>query len=166
MDLDKYKNQDILLVTPNSSKLSLLRKYDQKLLNIKYMTLEEYKSHYFFSYDDKTISYLMTKYNYHLDVSKILIKQLYVIDLEKDYKNEKLKELKKIKQELIDNQLLYFDYMFQDYLKNKKVIVYKYDTLDKYEKEMFLNATIINEEENILKKKLLKARNVLNAVVS
>ena len=42
MDLDKYKNQDILLVTPNYSKLSLLRKYDQKLLNIKYMTLEEY----------------------------------------------------------------------------------------------------------------------------
>ena len=44
MDLDKYKDQDILLVTPNSSKLSLLRKYDQKLLNIKYMTLEEYKA--------------------------------------------------------------------------------------------------------------------------
>ena len=61
MDLDKYKNQDILLVTPNSSKLSLLRKYDQKLLNIKYMTLEEYKSHYFFSYDDKTISYFTSK---------------------------------------------------------------------------------------------------------
>ena len=165
MDLDKYKDQDILLVTPNSSKLSLLRKYDQKLLNIKYMTLEEYKSHYFFSYDDKTISYLMTKYNYHLDVSKILIKQLYVIDLEKDYKNEKLKELKKIKQELIDNQLLYFDYMFQDYLKNKKVIVYKYDTLDKYEKEMFLNATIINEEENILKKKVIKCDTLENEVL-
>ena len=135
------------------------------MLNIKYMTLEEYKSHYFFSYDEKAISYLMTKYNYHMDVCKILINNLYVIDIDKKYNNEKLVFLKEIKQELIDKKLLTFDIMFRDYLKTKKVIVYKYNTLDKYEEEMFSDCLIIKEKENKLDKKVMKCNTLEEEVL-
>ena len=51
--LKQIGNEDILLITPNFLKLQFLKE-NKKLRQIKYMTLEEYKGHYFFSWDDKT----------------------------------------------------------------------------------------------------------------
>lgn len=155
MDLTKYENDNLLVVTPNSSKLSLLEN-NKNLINIKYMSLEEYKNHYFFSYDLKTISYLITKYNYNLDVSKIILSNLYVIDINKKYSSSRLELLKDIKKDLIDKNLLYFDKLFSNYLKDKKIIVYNYDTLDKYEKEMFNDALFINKEKRSINSKVIK----------
>jgi len=155
MDLTKYKNDNLLIVTPNSSKLSLLES-NKNLINVKYMTIEEYKNHYFFSYDLKTISYLITKYNYNLDVCKIMLSNLYVIDINKKYSNSKLNLLKDIKKELVDKNLLYFDKLFSNYIKDKKIIVYNYDTLEKYEKEMFSNALFINKDKKSINSKVTK----------
>ncbi len=155
MDFDKYINDNLLVVTPNNSKLYLLDN-NKNLMNIKYMTIEEYKKHYFFSSDVKTISYLMTKYNYNLDICKIILNNLYVIDINKNYSADRLNLLKNIKIDLINNNLLYFDRLFNEYLKNKKVIVYNYDTLEKYEQEMLGTSEFINKPKNKINSKVVK----------
>lgn len=61
-----------LIICPNETKMKLLKEASSKdkLLNIKFMTKEEYKKIYYFSYDEKTLAYLMKKYNYNIDVCK------------------------------------------------------------------------------------------------
>lgn len=163
--IDKYRDLDLLVVTPNSSKMTLLKEYSKELINIKYMTKEEFKSYYFYSYDNKTISYLISKYNWNLDVVKIYLNNLYVIDINKDYKSDKLVFLQDLKKELIDNNLLYFDKSFSKYLSNKKVIIYKYNNLDKYEEEMFSNYLMVDEANKKLNKKVVKCSTLEDEVL-
>lgn len=144
MNLEKYKDEEIIFVTPNSTKLQILNDNSNLFLNIKYMSLDEYKKNYFFNYNNKTIDYLMTKYNYNLDFAKIVLNNLYVIDLEKKYNSSKLVNLQEIKKDLIDNNYLEFNPLFKNYIKNKKIIVYNYPMLEQYEKEMFKDAVIEN----------------------
>ena len=148
MNLEMYKDEEIIFVTPNSTKLQTLKENSDLFLNIKYMSIDEFKKLYFFSYGNKTIDYLITKYNYNLDFAKIIMSNLYVIDLDKNYISSKLRNLQKVKKELIDNNYLEFNPLFRDYLKDKKVIVYNYPVLDRYEEEMFKDAIIINPEVN------------------
>ena len=77
--MDKSK----LIICPNNIKLDLLRK-NKSLENIKYMTKSEYLSKYYFSYDEKSIYYLMDKYNLDIDVCKVYLDSLYIIE-DKDY---------------------------------------------------------------------------------
>lgn len=146
MNLEQYKDRKIIFVTPNYIKNSVIKENSGLFINIKYMTKEEYKSKYFFSFNNKTIDYLMTKYNYNLDFAKIIISWLYVIDLNKEYTFSKLVDLQKIKKDLIDNNLLEFDLLFRNYIKDKLIIVYNYPVLDLYEEKMFKDALIINKE--------------------
>lgn len=131
-------DDNLLIVCPNNEKKKILSKLDatDKLFNIKFMTLQEYKNNYFYSYDEKALIYLMKKYNYDLDVSKVYLKNLYVIDLNKKYNSSKLTLLQKLKQELIDNNLLTFNKRFKKYINNKKIIVSNYYDLDLYEEEI------------------------------
>lgn len=154
MDLSKYQDKKIIFVTPNNTKINVIRKNSNLFLNIKYMTKEEYKSKYYFSYGNKALDYLITKYNYNLDFAKIIISSLYVIDIDKEYASSKLLKLQDIKKDLINNNLLEFDLLFKDYLKDKLIIVYNYPVLDKYEEEMFNNALIINEETKTITSKV------------
>lgn len=146
MNLEEYKDKQIIFVTPNNTKINTIIENSHFFLNIKYMTKEEYMSKYFFSYTNKTLDYLITKYNYNLDFAKIIINNLYVIDINKEYKNTKLIDLQNIKKDLLDNSLLEEDLLFRDYIKDKLVIVYNYSNLEKYEEEVFHDALIINKE--------------------
>ena len=56
-----------LLICPTETKNKLLRE-STSLKDIKYLTKEEYKSIYYFSYDEKSYYYLMQKYHYNIDV--------------------------------------------------------------------------------------------------
>lgn len=144
--LEKYLQNDLLIVCPNKIKMRILNRYCNQLTSFKFMTKEEFKSHYFFSYDNQAILYLMEKYHYHIDVAKTYLENLYVVDLNKEYKSKKLIFLKELKRELIMNQLLQIDPLFSDYLKTKKIIVLGYGVLEKYEEKMFCDADIIKNE--------------------
>ena len=50
------------------------------------MTKQEFISNYFFKTSKKTIYYLLNKYKWNLDVIKIYLNNLYVIDEKKEYK--------------------------------------------------------------------------------
>ncbi len=102
------------------------------LNNIKFMTFKEFISNYFFSYDDKTISYLMEHYNYDYDFCIKCLDSLYYLD-KKKYSDSKLNKLLLLKEELINNNLLYFNNLFKDFLVNKRV-VFSSSFLTKYEK--------------------------------
>ena len=128
-----------IVICPTSTKNKLLKDYSNSnnLVKTKFMTKQEYISNYYFSYDYKTIYYLMNKYNYNLDVVKVYLDNLYSIDINKNYKSNKLNSLKEIKKELLDNNLLYINHNFKEFISNKKIKVLNYYELEKYEEELF-----------------------------
>ncbi len=141
MNLEKYKDKEILILTPNSEKLNILDSLslENSLYNIKFMTEKEFLDNYFFSYDVPAIDYIMNKYKYHYDVCKVYLNNLYFIDLDKTYTHSKLNELKRIKQDLLSNKLLIENKLFKDYLKNKTIIVKNYCGQEKYLKNILTN---------------------------
>ena len=148
--MTEFVEDNLLIICPNEEKLKILDSLntDKKLYDIKFMTKEEFKKNYYFNYTDEAIYYLLKKYGYNLDVSKVYLKNLYVIDEYKEYKSPKLKFLKKLKLELKENNLLEENKTFKDYLKTKKILVRNYYDLDKYEEEM-LNTKIELPKSNL-----------------
>ena len=78
-----------IIICPNDEKNNILNSFnnDSKLHNIKFMTKNEFIKNYFFDYDYEAIYYLMKKYKYNLDVCKVYLKNMYVIDIDKIYNN-------------------------------------------------------------------------------
>ena len=136
-----------LIICPNDTKLQLLGS-NNELTNIKYMTKSEYLSKYYFSYDDKALYYLMDKYNLNVDVAKVYLNNLYIINEDKDYKDEKLKYLREIKIDLINNKLLSYSPTFKKYLDNLDIEVKGYYDLDLFE-EKALNYKFTYKDSNI-----------------
>ncbi len=123
-----------LIICPNDIKMQLLNN-NSNLSNMKFMTKNEYLNKYFFSYDEQAIYYLINKYNYNIDVAKVYLDNLYVIDENKNYKNDKLNFLKELKIDLINNKLLNYSKTFKNYLTNFDVEVKGYYDLDLYEEK-------------------------------
>ena len=128
-----------IVICPTSTKNKLLKEYSisNNLVKTKFMTKQEYISNYYFSYDYKTIYYLMNKYKYNLDVVKVYLNNLYSIDINKEYKSNKINLLKQIKKELLDNNLLYINNNFKEFISNKNIKVLNYYELEKFEEELF-----------------------------
>ena len=77
----------------------------------------------------------MKKYGFHIDVAKVYLNYLYIIDKNKSYKSNKLNFLKDLKLELIENNLLIFSEGFSDYLKDLDLEVHNYFNLDLFEEK-------------------------------
>ncbi len=135
-----------LIVCSNEYKKSILARFynEKKIMNVSFLTLEEYKKNYFFDYDYKAIKYLVDNYKLSVKNAKEIIENLYYIE-DKKYSNEKLDNLLKYKKELIDNNLLIFNPLFSSYLKQRDVVVKGYGKLDKFNSSLFEN---IEEYEN------------------
>lgn len=139
-----FKDNSIVLCNYNI-KQELLKR-NKELNNVKYMTVSEFIKSYTFSYDEKSIAYLIKKYDISCDIALEYLENLYYIY---DIDNEKINLLKRLKQDLIDNNLLIFNNIFKEYIKSKNIIVYNYK-LTKYEKYILSN--IDYEEINTLNK--------------
>ena len=145
--LDKIENNSILLI-PNTKKEEIIKKINQKQLNIKTMTLQEFIKKYTFNYNEKTIYSLMKKENIKYDIAKNYIDNIYYIE-SKDYNNIKLNKLVEIKKYLEENNLLIYDNLFKNYIKNKTIYIY-YDSISKYENK------IINKIKEISSIEIIK----------
>ena len=123
----------MLIICPSNYKKYLLELFyqEKKLFNVKFMSLEEYKRNYLFDYDTKTIYYLIKKYGMKVDNAVTLINNLYYIE-NKTYSSEKLNYLVSIKNELDDNNLLIYNKLFSNLLKNYSLFVTGYGKLDKF----------------------------------
>ena len=127
MDLDILNNK--IVIIDDRLKSSLLEMISNKLMNIKIITLSELKRNYYFNYDKETIYYVCSHYNVISDIAKIYINNLYYID---DINEDKIKFLKEIKKDLEDNNLLYKNELFSNFLKDKEVILLDLKYIDKF----------------------------------
>ena len=89
--MDFKFNDDSIYIVPNSLKLKLLDilSKENKIYNITFISLEELEKHYFFDIKEDALLYLLDKTNENIDVLKLMLKNLYKIDLKKDYKETK-----------------------------------------------------------------------------
>ena len=136
-----------LIITSNANKKRILEEIDKdnKLYDIKFMTLSEYQKNYLFDYDIDAIYYLVKNKKIKVSNAITLINNLYYID-NKEYQSSKLNYLKEIKMELDNNNLLIYNEYFKNYLETVQIIVYGYDSLDKFSLSLFNNAFFINED--------------------
>jgi len=105
------QNKKYLLIVPNELKNKTLDKVMSfnKLMPIKIMTINEIKNRLFFEPTSKTFTSIYSKFNKPLSIVNTLIDYLYYIDINKEYKSEKINELKEIKKYLFTNNLVKLD---------------------------------------------------------
>ena len=133
------------------------------LLNVKIITLSELKKKYYFDYDKKALYFISKKYNVIYDVSKKYMESIYLIN--DKYHSKKVDFLRKIKDELIDNNLIEYNELFHEFLKNKDIVIYNIEKVDKFyinifkELESVSNVEYINDENKSSKKKIYECNN-------
>jgi len=151
-------NTSTILIIPANIKIKVLKYIDslEKLVNIKIMDFNELKKHLYFDYDVEAILYLMEEYNYKYEVSKTLIDNMYYVD-NIFYKDDKLNNLVKLKQELLGKNLIKKDSLFLDFINNKDVIVYGYDYIDSFNKKILSNFKNVKVIEKKIQKQNLVA---------
>ncbi len=132
----KEINEETLFIVPNNLKTKVLRKINSinKLINIKLISFEELKKEVLFNYDEETILYLMEKYNLSYEISLKYIENIYY--LREGVSNSKIDFLRKIKEELIKDNKITKDNLFLDYYKNKRVVVWGYSYLTKFNERL------------------------------
>ena len=162
--LDKIKD-NTLIICPNDYKNKLLKEFNDNklLLNVSFLSIEEYKKNYFFDYDYKAIKFLVDNHHLSVNNSKEILNNLYYVE-DKDYKNKKLDDLVKYKKEL--SNLLIYNPLFKKYLSNKNIVVVGYGKLDSLTKSMFSNDTTYIEYEYLNKKYNIKKTNDIEKWVS
>ena len=126
-----------LIICPTTEKERILSKnQNEDLVSIKFMTKEEFFQNYFFSYNQKTIAYLIKKYGYDIDVIKVYLENMKYIEDEKEYHHPKLIFLQELKNELKRNNLIQENKYFKEYIKDKTIIVKNYGDLEKIEEKI------------------------------
>lgn len=127
-----------IVICSNQMKKNILNQ--NLLLNIKIMTINELIKKLTFDYDEKAIFHIMQKENIKYSLAQMYLDNIYYIE-NKEYESPKLKKLVEIKESV--KELLIYDELFKNYIKNKKIIILN-QKLTKYEKKV-LNG--LNYEE-------------------
>ncbi len=100
------------------------------LINIKIITLSELKKKYCFDYTNQALIYTSKKYNVVLDTAKKYLNSIYYIN--DNCNSNKVNFLIKLKQDLIDNNLLIENKLFREFLKDKDIVLYNLENIDKF----------------------------------
>ncbi len=158
MDFLKDINEDVLLVIPSNLKEKALKKINELpyLVNIKIVSFNDLKKDILFDFDGDAILYLMDKYNYKYEVSKMYIENMYYV-YKDSYESYKLNNLVSLKNELFSLGLLRKKETILKNYKNKKLIVFGYDYIDmlkKYILDNFTNVKIIESDSKYLEHKV------------
>ena len=124
--------KEYILLIPNNIKNKVIKKAREKYFNynIKFMSLEDFSKKVTFTYDEKTIYYLMKEYDYNYSTALVYLDNLYYIS--DKLNNNKMNKLKEIKNYLDENNLLIYDDVFRDYVNNKEIYIYGYGYVNKY----------------------------------
>lgn len=134
-------NDNIVIITPSNVKTELLKYIsNHKLIkNIKFYSLEELRDNLDYHYKEETLYYISNKYNIILENSKIIMDNLYYIDINNNYNNDKLNLLKEIKLDLIKNDYIINNEMFKPFFYEKKVYLYNCYQLNNYYVKLLKN---------------------------
>lgn len=148
---EKYLNDNTCFVVPSSIKKEILFyiSSNKLILNISFYTIEELKRNIFFDYDEKTIYSLCKRFDLKYEDSLLMIENMYYIN-NSFFDDYKVKELKKMKDYLDENKLLYYNDNFLSYINNK-IIVTTYDKTSFFNEKIFSllnNVTYLNDNVN------------------
>lgn len=126
-----YLKKENLIICPNDLKKSIIKEINDmpNFISYKIMDLHHFLENYYFFYDKKAIFYLIKKLNVKYEIALEYLESMLMIE-DKEYYSSKLNELRDLKRELSQNQLLIFHSNFRNILKNINVIIYGYDFLD------------------------------------
>lgn len=141
---NQLKNDDIVITDNKLSVLNYLSE-NKKILNLKIMTLKEFKDKYFGTYDEKAIYYLVDKYNYKYDVAKLFLDNFLFDD--------------KLKKELIDNDLIIYEPLFKESIKRIVIINQSVDLYVQKEIEKYENIKL-NYEDGVYKPSVYQFENI------
>ena len=168
--MDFKFNDDSIYIVPNSLKLKILDilSKENKIYNITFISLEELEKHYFFDIKEDALLYLLDKTNENIDVLKLMLKNLYKIDLKKDYKETKLNNLKSLYLDLKDNNYLIFDKGYRKYLLTKNIYILGYSMLEPYQKEMLdsINTNYLDITSNLSIDTVYKYHSMKDEIIS
>lgn len=164
-------NKDILIdnsiiITSNSNKDKIIKYISSldKLYNIRVMDINELIDNYFFKYDERTIYFIMHKYNVKYDIALIYLKNMYYIDTLID--DIKISKLYYLKQELDTNNLLIYNTKFKEYLKQKQIIVLNVKESNLLSKILNnYNYRIIEDKKEYLEKEIIEHNTLDDEVI-
>lgn len=168
--MDFKFNDDSIYIVPNSLKLKLLDilSKENKIYNITFISLEELEKHYFFDIKEDALLYLLDKTNENIDVLKLMLKNLYKIDVNKDYKESKLNNLKSLYLDLKNNDYLIFDKGYREYLLTKNIYILGYSMLEPYQKDMLnsINTNYLDITSNLSIDTVYKYHSMKDEIIS
>ena len=144
----EFIKDNTLIITNNKTNIIKYISSLNKLINIKVITPKELISNYYFNYNNKTIYYLMNKYNIKYDIAKIYINNMYYVN--ESSTNNKINKIYEIKKDLIDNNLLITNNYFKEYLNNKNIVIYNMYNIPNIIKDILSNYKyeVINDNSN------------------
>ena len=143
IELAQLTKDNILMICPNSYKEKLLESLnnEKKILDISFLTLEEYKKNYYFDYGVDAIKYLIDNKNISPENAKEILENIVYVE-DKKYDNEKLDKLVEYRNELNNKELLIYNPIFKKYLSSKNVVVVGYGKLSKQDKKIIEGKTV------------------------
>lgn len=143
----------------NKMRLLIVLSKEKRFNNNKFYSFRKLKKKLIFDYNNKTIEYVMNKYNVNINIAKIYLENLYFL---KDLEDNKVKFLNALKKDLDENNLLIYNKEFRKYLENKDITVYNKSKLSKEEKRILegLNIRIENNLNNNYEPSIYEAENI------
>ena len=141
-----YTDNSILIV-PSQLKNDVIKdiRNKNKELNIKIFNLEEFIKKLTFDYNEETIYELMKRKNVNYNISKLYLDNMYYVEEYNDI--SKLNDLYEMKLDI--DSFLIKDKLINKLIKNKKVCIYGYDYIKRYQKYILNNVDnvcVINKD--------------------
>lgn len=145
---------NVLLIVPSylKQKVIMVLGKSHELKNIKVVSFNSFLDNFLFSFNEKTIYHLMSKYNLKYDLAVMYLNNLRYIE-DKKYTSTKLNELVNLKKYLDREKLLIYNHYFKETLSRKNIVFYNMDET-KFNKKIIeqvkkiADVSVINEKNN------------------
>ncbi len=122
---------------------------EKKLFNYTFISLDDFISRYTFRITNEALIFAMNYLSLSYQNTKAIIKNIYYIDSKKEYNDDKLELLKGLKNALVDNDLLEYDFCFKEFISGKTIYLID-EFLDVYQSFIFKE---IEKKANVIYQK-------------
>ena len=137
MNFDLQKLDQCLLICPEEFKQKVLEELSEtkRILDVRFMSLEEFQRKKFFDYDLRAIKYLKEEFGFSIPNAREILANLHHVE-DRHYGNEKLDRLVLCRKKLDEQGLLIYDPLFEKLLRNRRIIVAGYGKLSREDEEL------------------------------